>query len=1035
MIVNTVEEKSFKNSFSWFVLFASFALPLFGFMCLYESAIGDIVYYNKVVYGLSLSMLFSLSFYISRVASLGYKKNKDVRLFFLSLAFHVIGFVSFLHALLLIPFFEIHKSVFAVWEHVGFFFGALVFLGFFIAPKNIKNIERDKNKAFFLATFLILWGFFILVFLPEIAKAIELKINIFIGITGFLFALVSLVFFIRFYYQTRVRILIHLFSGFAILMSTGVIPFFYEEWNIVWWYYHMLSLLAFVVILFGITRSGKQDGGFSLVISDVPFFYRISTKLMVLTIPLSLFPLISFFSYSFYLYEDSLENRVKQDLELLAEFKEKQVLTYFERMGDRVVDLSSDKFIGDVLSSMESASEEDLFVLEETLNDYLTRQLVRNSNIYGINIINTEGMVIASTEEGEIGKNKTRADYFRKTMYTPHGSFQIGNIMDGDHSYMQKNIIMSSSILVDEKTGRKLGVLVNFFTTEMISNLLLGNDRAGFEHFDMFLVNENKQIISSVNSDLYLKEIKSVDSVNKCLKYRQETTGLWLNYEDKSVYGASACLSNYFNWVVLVEVPQAVVLLEVNSIKKNLMFLILLLSICVILLAIYISRKIVLPIRLLSDTTKKMSYGDYDLEVPILSKDEVGLLAENFNTMTHSIKSSNIKIVKHLHSLKKQKKQLGFLMKDLEKFKLAVENVSDQIVITDPNGLILYANKALEDITEYKVSEIIGKKNGGRDLWGGLMPDKFYAKLWKEVKEKKKVFFCELQNHKKSGEVYNAEVHIYPILNSKKEVQFFVVVERDITKAKEVDRMKTEFVSLASHQLRTPLSAINWYTEMLLAGDAGELSEEQKQYLDEIYNGNQRMVVLVNSLLNVSRIELGTMPVELELLNIKEIVQSVLGELVSTIKEKKMKVDLIYDKKVPLVKMDRKLMRIIFQNLLSNAVKYTPEKGTVQCIVKKNVASFSIDVSDTGYGIPKSQVHKIFSKLFRADNVRAKDVEGNGLGLYLVKAIVEGMGGKISFKSVENKGSTFSVIIPIKGCKKCIKKKKKDSVKVKRIKK
>lgn len=360
-------------------------------------------------------------------------------------------------------------------------------------------------------------------------------------------------------------------------------------------------------------------------------------------------------------------------------------------------------------------------------------------------------------------------------------------------------------------------------------------------------------------------------------------------------------------------------------------------------------------------------------------------------------------------------KQVNKKTADLKKFKLAVENASDHIIITDPDGIILYLNKAAERITQFSIKESIGKKSGTKKLWGGLMSKLFYENLWKIIKEDKNTFIGEIKNRRKDGEEYIAAVSISPILDKNDDIIFFVGIERDITKEKEIDKAKTEFVSLASHQLRTPLTSIKWHAEMLLAGDFGKLNKEQQNYLQEVYDGNQRMIDLVNSLLNVSKLELGTFIIEPELINITEIADSVIKELIETIKQKKIKFSKKYDKKLSKLNLDKNLTRMIFQNLLSNALKYTKENGKIDLNIKKNEKGIEIIVSDTGIGIPKFQHDKIFTKLFRADNVMIADTEGTGLGLYIVKLILDKIGGKISFESEKNNGTIFRVVIPSKG--------------------
>ena len=361
-------------------------------------------------------------------------------------------------------------------------------------------------------------------------------------------------------------------------------------------------------------------------------------------------------------------------------------------------------------------------------------------------------------------------------------------------------------------------------------------------------------------------------------------------------------------------------------------------------------------------------------------------------------------------------KRLEDYASNLKKFQLAVENASDQIVITDPEGVILYANKSLEMTSGFSVEEAIGKKAGSSELGGGMMDRDYYDKMWKTINTEKQSFIGELKNKRKDGQEYDAALSISPILDEGNRVIFFVGIERDITKAKEVDRAKTEFVSLASHQLRTPLSSINWFTEMLLNGDAGETNSTQKEYLNEIYKGNKRMVGLVNALLNASRIELGTFGVEPEPADIIAISKDVIEELVPLIKEKQVYVVEDYDE-MPQILLDPKLTRIIFQNLMTNAIKYTGGRGKITVSIKKDSDNVIISVADTGFGIPLKQQEKIFSKLFRADNIKALDAEGSGLGLYIVKSIVEESNGKIWFESEENKGTTFHVSLPINGMK------------------
>jgi signal transduction histidine kinase len=251
-----------------------------------------------------------------------------------------------------------------------------------------------------------------------------------------------------------------------------------------------------------------------------------------------------------------------------------------------------------------------------------------------------------------------------------------------------------------------------------------------------------------------------------------------------------------------------------------------------------------------------------------------------------------------------------------------------------------------------------------------------------------------------------------------------IEIFRDIKKEKAVDQAKTEFVSLASHQLRAPLSSIRWYSEMLLSGDAGKLNEKQQKYAEEISHGNLRIIELVNALLNISRLELGTLEVREEDVDVGEIIREVMHDVQSRAEKQGVRLSLKIPDALPHAAVDRKLTRILIENLVVNAVKYTRQKGSVEVAIteikqgdtfeghRAHTRSLSISIADTGIGIPESQKELIFTKLFRADNARVFDTNGTGLGLYLVKRAAEYCKAEVWFESAEGRGSTFFALLP-----------------------
>jgi two-component system sensor histidine kinase VicK len=246
-----------------------------------------------------------------------------------------------------------------------------------------------------------------------------------------------------------------------------------------------------------------------------------------------------------------------------------------------------------------------------------------------------------------------------------------------------------------------------------------------------------------------------------------------------------------------------------------------------------------------------------------------------------------------------------------------------------------------------------------------------------------------------------------------------------VTKEREIDRAKTEFVSLASHQLRTPPTAIKWLIELILSDKNGKFTESQKKSLGYIGAANERMIKIINSLLDVSRIELGKFSFKPVIVDINLCAQEIAKELKFSLKKKNLRLIEEYSKPKIVISTDANLLKMVIQNLLTNAINYSHEKGKItMSISQKNKGesfggkimeqnSAVLSFSDEGCGIPKKQCFRVFTKLFRADNAGKTYNEGNGLGLYIVKYIVDGLHGNIWFDSEENKGTTFYVAIPV----------------------
>lgn len=369
----------------------------------------------------------------------------------------------------------------------------------------------------------------------------------------------------------------------------------------------------------------------------------------------------------------------------------------------------------------------------------------------------------------------------------------------------------------------------------------------------------------------------------------------------------------------------------------------------------------------------------------------------------------------------KTSKQLNQRLAETEEDKARNEamlgSIGEGLVVLDTDGKILRMNPMAQSLMGWKQEEAVGKK------WDDIAPleTEDGHRIEAERRATKRVLTSgkAISNDKnyyvrRDGKKFPVGTTAAPIIFGDKVVGV-IAVFRDITRERYVDRAKSEFVSLASHQLRTPLSSIKWFAEMLLAGDAGKLADEQRQFVENISLSNERMIELVNGLLNISRIESGRIIVDPEPTDLGQLVRELATELEKKIKDKDINLVISVADRMPKVSVDPKLIRQVYMNLLTNSIKYTQPAGRIVVLISVKGQEVVSQVSDNGYGIPKREQARVFTKFYRGENVVKLETDGTGLGLYLVKAIVESSGGRIWFESEDGKGTAFWFTLPLAG--------------------
>jgi len=239
-----------------------------------------------------------------------------------------------------------------------------------------------------------------------------------------------------------------------------------------------------------------------------------------------------------------------------------------------------------------------------------------------------------------------------------------------------------------------------------------------------------------------------------------------------------------------------------------------------------------------------------------------------------------------------------------------------------------------------------------------------------------------------------------------------MVLIKAAEKVIKANQIRSEFVSIASHQLRAPLGNIRWAADLLENSRIGNLSNKQKEYIESIQANNKRMIKLLNDLLDVSKINTGTMIGVARTIALEEIVQQIIEEYNSIAKFRGVQLTLDVDDGLPMVTINPERIKIAIQNLVDNAVKYSRNRGEVKVFVSRMKNNVLLKIEDSGAGIPQKQQKDVFKKFFRSTNVKKYEVIGTGLGLFIAKSAVEGSNGRIWFRSAEDKGSTFYCSFP-----------------------
>lgn len=453
---------------------------------------------------------------------------------------------------------------------------------------------------------------------------------------------------------------------------------------------------------------------------------------------------------------------------------------------------------------------------------------------------------------------------------------------------------------------------------------------------------------------------------------------------------------------------------------------------------------VVRPIEELTSVLAGFASGKFENRAKIRGSDEIGKLssvfnqmADNLNAYQNSLQSEKEKLEQNLKELESARKAVVNLLEDSkgleaslteerDKFKTIIDSLGEGVIIIDQNAKIIMVNKMAENLLDAPDSYYLGKD------YVAAVPryenDKLLApkeRPLKKILEEGKNYRITLSDNNyyqaHSGKKFPIALIATPIRTQG--LIGAIIVFRDISEEKKLDEAKTGFISLASHQMRTPLTTIRWYAEILKSGDLGKFNKEQTDFIDQIHDSTLKILETIKLLLSISRLQSGQMVNTPVKTNLKEFAEKLVAGLKPSTGDRDVKI--IVPGETPAINIDQTILEQVMGNLINNALTYTENKGHVEVEVKSDKTRIICSVKDDGIGIPKEETDKIFDHFYRAPNAKAKRPDGNGLGLNLAKDLVKIWGGQIWFESPalwplkkgeeRHKGTVFYFTIPLAG--------------------
>ena len=707
-------------------------------------------------------------------------------------------------------------------------------------------------------------------------------------------------------------------------------------------------------------------------------------------------------------------------LNVATSLKESQVNQWVDNQRRDVILMTQ---LPDLISNSEIALIKDRESPEykasiESLRKFMANISTIKPNMRQISILTNNGITVVSTDMLKEGKYQALGN--TTTYFTRDQSRII--VPNFYISAITGKAAMTFAAPISNKAGVRIGVVAVDLDLKGVDDIIRENAGLGVtgETYLVGRLNAKNVLISgagSANEEL-TKDIKS-EGITEVTRGKVGE-GLYVNYKNVPVLGGYVWIDN-LDLALLGEISQTEAFEPADRLARDIL-LIGLSSAGILLTAVYlIARRISQPILAIADAANQVSSGNLNAQAAVLTEDEIGVLAIAFNQMTSQLKMSGEQLADYSRTLEQKVEQRT------SEIKAIIDNMVDGLVVVDGENRITQFNPAIAGMVGVSSKAVSAAKN-----YTDVFKEQAIANLVANTRANPKQVFSEEFSlpDRRTGKAVATSIYrdIDTSENAEPITSYLgtVILIRDITAEKEVDRMKTDFISTVSHELRTPLTSVLGFAKLiqkkleesilpLIQTDDKKVNRSIRQVTENIaiiVSEGTRLTKLINEVLDVAKIEAGKMQWNMDRLEITEVIDRAFAATSALFEQKGLEPIKAIAADLPKIEGDKDRLIQVVINLISNAVKFT-DKGCITCQVKQQDQSIVVSVTDQGVGISESDQPKVFEKFKQVGDTLTDKPQGTGLGLPISREIVEYHGGKIWVESELGKGSTFSFSLPI----------------------